>query len=255
MGTYSTINGIKMWHDDMGEGEPLVILHPGGFGSDVMVANAAELAKHFHVYLVDRRGHGRTPDPEGDYTYELMADDMIAFMEQVVGGPARLMGVSDGAVVALTVAHKRPDLVERLICVAGVYHNSGWHDGAIDPMTNPPQMMVDMYAQVSPDGKNHHAVVLKKLDKMHAAGPTLSNEDLHKVTCRSMVMVGDDDEVRLEHAVDFYLGLPNGELAIIPRTSHALLGEKPELCNQIIHDFFTLDENPTFAPLRRQPQK
>ena len=64
-------------------------------------------------------------------------------------------------------------------------------------------------------------------------------------------MVGDDDEVTLEHAVDFYRGLPNGELAVVPGTSHGLLVEKPDLCNRIILDFLTIDPVETFAPIRR----
>ena len=76
-------------------------------------------------------------------------------------------------------------------------------------------------------------------------------DDLGNVPCRTLVMVGDDDEVTLEHAVDFYRGLPNGELAVVPGTSHGLLVEKPDLCNRIIVDFLTIDPVETFAPIRR----
>ncbi len=64
-------------------------------------------------------------------------------------------------------------------------------------------------------------------------------------------MVSDDDEVTLEHTVDFYRALPDGELAVVPGTSHGLLVEKPDLCNKIMIDFLTLDPVPTFAPIRR----
>jgi pimeloyl-ACP methyl ester carboxylesterase len=74
---------------------------------------------------------------------------------------------------------------------------------------------------------------------------------LKAVVCRTLVMVGDDDEVNLEHAVDFFRALPDGELAVIPGTSHGLLVEKPELCNRIVLDFLTLDPVPSLAPIRR----
>jgi pimeloyl-ACP methyl ester carboxylesterase len=64
-------------------------------------------------------------------------------------------------------------------------------------------------------------------------------------------MIGDDDEVTLEHAVEFYRALPNGELAIVPGTSHGLLVEKPSLCNQIMIEFMTSDPIQTLAPIRR----
>ncbi len=66
-----------------------------------------------------------------------------------------------------------------------------------------------------------------------------------------LVMVGDDDEVTLEHAVSFFRGLPTGELAVVPGTSHGLLVEKPALCNQILLDFLTVDPVQTLAPIRR----
>ncbi|HEY4727416.1 MAG TPA: alpha/beta hydrolase, partial [Actinomycetes bacterium] len=82
--------------------------------------------------------------------------------------------------------------------------------------------------------------------------PTLTSEDLGAITCRTLVMLGDDDEVRLEHAIEMYRSLPSGELAVVPGTSHGLLVEKPELCNQIILDFLEHEAVPTLAPIRRR---
>ena len=86
---------------------------------------------------------------------------------------------------------------------------------------------------------------------MHTLGPTLTTHDLGSIGCRTLVMVGDDDKVTLEHAVAFYRALPRGELAVVPGTSHGLLVEKPDLCNKIVIDFMTRDPVPTIAPIRR----
>lgn len=250
-GTYVSLNGIHMWYNEHGNGEPLVMLHPGGTDSRAFEPNLKVLTSHFHVYLPERRGHGHTADADGFYSYELMADDTIHFLEQVVGGQARLIGMSDGAIVALMVAHKRPDLVERLICVAGVFHNEGWASGVIDPIIEPPTYLIESYKELSPDSIEHLPVVIKKLNEMHINGPKLTQNDLKNIACRTLVMAGDDDEVTLEHAIDFYRGLPIGEFAIVPGTSHGLLVEKPDICNQLMVDFMTLDPVPTFAPIRR----
>jgi len=180
-----------------------------------------------------------------------MAEDMIHFLEQVVGGPARILGISDGSVVALLVARIRPDLVQRLICAAGPFHRSGWVASAIEPGQGTPEFLISSYGEVSPDGKEHFKVVEKKLDQMHALGPTLTKEDLKSISCRTLVMVSDDDEVPLEHAIDFYRAVPDAELAVVPGTSHGLLVEKPDLCNKILLDFLTKDPIATFAPIRR----
>jgi pimeloyl-ACP methyl ester carboxylesterase len=181
----------------------------------------------------------------------MMADDTVAFLERVVAAPARLVGYSDGAIVCLLVAVRRPELVDRLVCVAGPFHLDGWLPQAIDPANEPPEYLAQSYGEVSPDGLDHYAVVTAKLARMHQEEPTLSVEDLVGVSCRTLVMMGDDDEVKLEHAVEFYRSLPAGELAIIPGTSHGLMVEKPELCNSIIVDFLTQQPVPNYAPIRR----
>ena len=135
--------------------------------------------------------------------------------------------------------------------MAGVFHLTGWVPEAIDPDVELPEFMAESYGEVSPDGQDHFPVVVAKLAQMHVEEPTLTVDDLGTVRCRTLVMVGDDDEVTLEHAVEFYRGLPNGELAVVPGTSHGLLVEKPDLCNRIILDFLTIDPVETFAPIRR----
>ncbi|MEO8955424.1 MAG: hypothetical protein ABI396_15355 [Ktedonobacteraceae bacterium] len=92
MANYVELNGIRTWYDEQGAGEPLVLPHPGGVGVDsrAFEPNLPMLASHFHVFLPERRGHDHTPDADGPYSYELMAEDTIHFIEQVVGGPARL---------------------------------------------------------------------------------------------------------------------------------------------------------------------
>ena len=112
MGTYVDLGGVNTWYDERGEGEPLVLLHGGLVDSRWFEPNLEPLAEHFHVYLPERRGHGHTPDVEGPITYQLMADDTIAFLERVVARPADLVGHSDGGVVALLIGIQRPDLVK-----------------------------------------------------------------------------------------------------------------------------------------------
>jgi pimeloyl-ACP methyl ester carboxylesterase len=251
MAGYVELGGVRTWYDEHGEGEPLVLLHPGAADARAWAPNLDALAARFHVFTPERRGHGRTPDVEGPISYELMAEDAIAFIENVVGGPARVVGCSAGASLALLVALRRPDLVPRLVVICGVFHRDGWHPDAIDPDADPPDVLADGYAELSPDGPGHFPVVYAKLARMNFEEPTLSASDLSGVTSRTLVMVGDDDEVTLEHAIAMYRGLPDAELAVVPGTSHGLLHEKPALCNAMIVDFLTTDPVPTFAPIRR----
>jgi pimeloyl-ACP methyl ester carboxylesterase len=94
-------------------------------------------------------------------------------------------------------------------------------------------------------------VIAEKILRMATTEPTLNAADLAKVPARTLVMAGDDDMVSAEHTLLLYRGIPDSELAIVPGTSHALIIEKPDLCNRIILDFLTKDPTPTFMPIRR----
>jgi pimeloyl-ACP methyl ester carboxylesterase len=253
MADYVQLDGVRTWYDEHGDGEPLALLHPGGAGVDsrALRPNLGALAARFHVFTPERRGHGRTPDVDGPITFDAMAQDSVAFLETVVGGGAHLVGCSDGAIVALLVALRRPNLIRRLVLVAGVFHHDGWLPGVIDPNVEPPEFLARLYAEVSPDGAEHYPAIVSKLARMHTEDPSLAATDLSGVTSRTLVMVGDDDEVRLEHAIAMYRGLDDAELMVVPGTSHGLLVEKPTLCNTVIVDFLTTDPVPTMAPIRR----
>jgi len=245
------LGAVRTWYAEYGDGDPLVLLHPGGADSRAFEPNIEALASAFHVFTPDRRGHGRTPDVDGPISYGLMAQDTAAFIETVVGGPAHVVGCSDGSVVGLHTALARPDLVRQVVLVAGVFHHDGWLPGAIYLDEESARFLRAYYGEVSPDGVEHFDVVQAKLDVMHEAEPTLTAADLATLTARTLVMVGDDDEVRLEHAVELYRGLPAGELAVVPGTSHGLMVEKSDLVNGLILDFLTKPPTPTLAPVRR----
>jgi pimeloyl-ACP methyl ester carboxylesterase len=236
--SYVQLGEVTTWYAEQGEGEPLVLFHPGGADSRAFeMTNLAGLAERYHTYRFDRRGHGRTADVPGPISYAQMADDAIVFLETVVGRPAYLLGHSDGAPVALLVAAKRPDLVRKLVFASGVYHHEGWLPGVLDLDDETVTFLGDWYGEVSPDGRDHFAEVYAKLDRMHRAEPTLAAGDLAGIDVPTLLMFADDDEVEPAHLHTMHRSLPQAQLAIVPGTGHGLLGDKPDLCNRMIIDF------------------
>src|SRR6266511_128744 len=125
MGTYIEIGGLKTWYDEDGSGEPLMLLHGGLSPNETWGPQMPEFGKQFRVLAPERRGHGHTPDVDGPFSYDDMATDTIAFLEAVVDGPAHLVGWSDGGIIGLIVAMRRPDLVRKLVAISANFDTTG----------------------------------------------------------------------------------------------------------------------------------
>lgn len=251
------LNGVRTWYAEHGAGERLVYLHGGMSDARELDPVLDAYAARFRVFTPERRGHGHTPDVEGPITFPAMAADTIAFLETVVGGPADLVGFSDGATTALHVALERPDLVRRLVLISGQFHYSGLLPNlfgddpvaAVAALADSP--LAHAYAEVSREGAEHFAVLAEKIIRLAQTEPVLKAEQLRGVGARTLVVCGDDDVVALEHTIELYRSLPDSELAIVPGTSHVLIMEKAELVARLVLDFLTLDPVPTIIPIRR----
>lgn len=252
MGSYLDLGSARLWYEERGTGEPLVLLHGGLGDGRVFYNNLAALADRFRVYQVDLRGHGRSPDLPGPLGPTQFADDLVAFLEKAVGTGATLAGYSIGATTALLTAVARPDLVDRLVLISGVFHRDGY---LMPPSTEGgvPPVLAQLYAEVTPHEPDHLEVVLGKLAESARTEPALTSEELGRVHCRTLVMAGDDDLVSHPHTLALYQALPHAELAIVPGTSHNLLLEKPELCTHLVRKFLTTPPVPTMMPIRRRP--
>jgi pimeloyl-ACP methyl ester carboxylesterase len=182
----------------------------------------------------------RTPDVDGPLTYSVMADDTIAYLEQEVDGPAHLVGWSDGAVVALLVAQRRPDLVRRMVLIGQYYNSGGKQPGSTleEDLASPDALgfLRDEYARVSPDGGEHFPVVHAKTLHMILTEPELDLATLRVVAVPTLVLQGDRDEVTLDHSQAVAAALPDARLAVLPGT-HGLPIESPEVVNPLLVQF------------------
>ncbi|MFF3849317.1 alpha/beta fold hydrolase [Streptomyces sp. NPDC002328] len=259
MGDYADLPGVRTWYETEGTGDPLLLLHGGFSPNETWGAQRADLAAAHRVFLPERRAHGHTPDVAGPLSYTDMADDTVAFLERVVGGPAHLVGWSDGGVVALLVAVARPELVRKIVVIGANFRPAPEcfaEPAMLDAMTpGSPDMEFfrEMYVAVTPDGADHWPVVADKVLDMWRTQPTLTPEDLARVRSPTLVMVGDDDMMTLEHTVALYRAIPGARLAVVPGASHLVPLEQPALVNRLILDHLAQDAVETMMPVLRAP--
>jgi len=254
MGEYRNIRDASLWVEDRGEGDPVLLLHGGMSDVDEFEPTLFGLADTFRVVGYDRRGFGRTADT-GDFTLTEMAADAAAVIESLGGGPAHVIGYSAGGMVATSLALEHPDLVRSLTVISSALGAEDWiirpqPPSGDSPDAGYPAVIVDRYAQLSPDGPEHFPVLVRKVSDL-AARDVAPADALATYPGRVLIMSADDDLVTLESQLALYRSLRNGELAVVPGTSHMLMFEKPQVVTDIIRNFLAGAEPVTYFPIHR----
>src|SRR5215212_5366124 len=207
LGEYIDAGGVRTYYEVDGDGEPLVLLHGGLVTIETWVHQRAALGKRYRVYLPERRGHGRTADVRGPASYVQMAADTAAFMQALGVPAAHLVGWSDGGNVALELALSRPEMVRKMVLIGAAAHVDGaaasskeWVE-SVTPESLPP-FIREPYDRLSPDGPEHFPVVVEKHVKLWATEPRHELAELHTITAPTLILIGDDDGVTVEHAAE-----------------------------------------------------
>jgi pimeloyl-ACP methyl ester carboxylesterase len=141
VGEYVELPGVRTWYEVEGHGEPVVLLHGGLCTNEIWGQQRADFAANHRTFLPERRAHGHTPDVEGPLSYHDMAQDTIDFLASVVGGPAHLVGWSDGGIVALLVAIARPELVRKIVVTGANFKPA--------PQIGPAEMLDELTAEAT----------------------------------------------------------------------------------------------------------
>jgi pimeloyl-ACP methyl ester carboxylesterase len=254
-GGYVSVNGLQMYYEIHGSGQPLVLLH-GAFSAigTSFGALLPELAKTRQVVGLELQAHGHTADIDRPLSLEWMADDVAAAIKELGYGTADVFGYSMGAGVALRVAIRHPEVVRKLIIAAVTYTFSGIHPGLMEGLGNmTPEMMYgspwhDEYMKIAPHPEDFAKLFAKKTE-MDRQTKDIPAESIRAIQSPALLIIGDSDLVQPEHAVEMFrllgggvfgdtpAGLPDSQLAILPGTSHVSLASRTELLVPMITAF------------------
>ena len=257
---YVPVNGLKMYYEIHGKGEPVVLLHgsymtiPGNWQEMI-----AALAKTRRVIAVEMQGHGRTADIDRDFSYDSLADDVAAMLDYLKIGKADLIGYSMGGGVAMNAAIRHPGNVRKVVSISAVFRHDGWVQEALDVY---PQFTAEAfkgspieadYKKLSPT-PNEFPTFVKRVISMDLKPYDFGAEKLKATPAPMFFIHGDADGVRLEHIAEMFR-LKGGEimgdmrprgasrLAVLPDTTHLTLMQKIDVIAPLINDF--LDAKPT----------
>ena len=247
------INGMRMYYEVSGKGEPLIVLHGAYMDIESMGSIIPRLAQTHRVYAVDLQGHGRTTDINRPITYQNLADDVAAFMDAVGVAKADVLGYSMGAIAGLQLVIRHPAKVNKLVLASGAYDLRGWQPEFTAMI---PQMTVEMITAMpfakeypkkaaNPQGFPELARKLIALEKE----PMAWEADVKAIKHPVLIITGDADVSTLEHSVAMFrlLGggvmgdmgkpLPAVRLAVLPATSHTAVITQTDLLHAFIEPF------------------
>ena len=248
------VNGMRVYYEVSGSGDPLVVLHGAYMNIPSMGAIIPKLAETHKVYAFEFQGHGRTTDIDRPITYPALADDAAAFMDAVGLQKADVFGYSMGAAAGLQLAIRHPDKVNKLVAASVAYDAQGWQPAFREFI---PQMTVEMFVDMpvfaeayrklaaNPDGFPELVRKLIALEKE----PMAWEAEVKALKTPVLIITGDADVATLEHSVALFRLLGGGgmgdmgqklsasRLAVLPATSHTAVIGQTELLAAVIEPF------------------
>ena len=254
-GKYAEVNGLNLYYEVHGMGEPLVLLH-GGVGALEMFGEVLPmLADHHQVIAVDLQAHGRTADIDRPLSYEAMADDVAALIRKLGLEQADVMGYSLGGSVALRTAIQHPDVVRKLVVVSAAFKQDGWYPEILagEAQMNAqaaeamkPTPLYQLYASLAPRVEDWPVLITKLGDLLRQDYDW--SKEVAAIKAPTLLVFGDADAVRTSHAVAFFdllgggqkdggydgSGMSASRLAILPGMTHYTIFSSPELAATVI---------------------
>jgi pimeloyl-ACP methyl ester carboxylesterase len=247
---YAAVNGLRMYyqvHGERGAGRPLLLLQGGALTIELSFGDVLpELAAGRQVIAAELQGHGRTADIERDLEPGLLAGDVAALLDHLGAGRADVLGFSLGGTVAVQLALDHPDRVGRLIPVSVSFAGDGYHQEISDPAryatsTRMPteedfRQMREAYTGVAPD-PGHFEVFWAKVGQAANGFKGWTPGELGGITAATLLVFGDHDFVRLEHAVQVHGLIPGAQLAVLPGATHVGVLRRADLVVPLVNGF------------------
>ena len=244
-GKHITISNTNIYYEEYGSGMPLLLFH-GGFGSIHDFQQVIpKLSKHYRVIAVDSPGHGRSEQADS-LSFDLMADYYSIMIDQFKLDSVYIIGYSDGGITALLLAEKRPDKVKKIIAsgvnsrMDGITSEVLGYLKLINPTfieTYQKEWLTD-YQSKSPE-KDKWEKYITDMTRMYSKNVLIDEQTLSNIGVNVLLVFGDRDLIKLEHALELYQIITGSRLCVLPNTPHEVFSENPELISNIGIEFLT----------------
>ena len=232
---FAPVNGINMYYEMQGSGEPLLLIHGGGSTMETTFGRIRDsLALHYLVIAMDLQAHGRTEDRNQALSFEQDADDVYELLRFLKFNKAHLFGFSNGGNTAMRLAMRHPECVDKLIIASSFYKRDGLIDNFFAGMEhasleNMPQQLKDAFLKVN---SNHSKLqMMHDKDRDRMLGFTdWTDAELSLIKSPTLIIIGENDIVKHDHAAKMAELIPNATYKIVPGGHGSYIGE---VCSEL----------------------
>lgn len=217
-------DGVELYYEVYGSGEPLLLIHGNGGSSRDFTAQIAHFRKNYQVIAMDSRDQGRSGDSAGKITYEKMTDDQAALLEHLKLDAVNVVGWSDGGMEALLLAIRHPGKVKKLVSMAANLTPQGLHPDALGFIR---EMLKDRNIPARD----------RKVTEMMLTEPQIKLTDIEKITAPALILASDHDMISDGHTLDIFHHIPNAQLQIFANATHMIPFDDPDRFNSIVASF------------------
>lgn len=240
VGKYVKINKAKIYYEEYGKGEPLLIIHSCGADIEAMEYQIDYFKDKYRVIAADSRGQGKSEMKTKRLTYDKIAKDLDKLVKHLELDSINILGWSDGGIIGLKMAMNKKTKIKKIVTM-GV--NLRLDTTAVNSWAI--QQVKEMHAETSKmikkgDTSKDWKKELK-LDELLLNQPEISHDDLRKINMPVLITVGDRDIIKNEHAVEIFNVLPKAQLCIMPGANHGIPRNNAKRFNEIANHFLTTE--------------
>ncbi|MDO9254717.1 MAG: alpha/beta hydrolase [Bacteroidales bacterium] len=233
VGKYLDVNGIKMYYEIYGQGEPLLMIHGNGGSISSFINQIPYFSKKYKVIAVDSRAQGKSEDLQDSLSFEMMADDFSALLDKLKIDSCYVLGWSDGGINGMLLAMRHPEKIKKLAITGANLWPDSAAISAVDYLGG-----LNYYNALGKEPQTPNVVHTRKLVKLDTFEPHITCEQLQQIKCPTLVIGGDHDIILTEHTMLIAKSIPGAYLWILPNSSHSTLIDYKDQFNKTVDDFF-----------------
>lgn len=236
VGKFVELNGAKIYYEEYGKGEPLLLIH-GNNGSIEAMGNQIDYFKtKYRVIIADNRGQGKSELKTDSLTYTQITKDWEGLVNHLKLDSISIVGWSDGGIVALQMGISGKTKIKKMVTMGANLRPDGVNSWAINDVSKTREMIV---SKIKAKDTSENWDLGKQLAGLLLNQPNIPAKDLSKIKAKVLVMAGDKDIIRNEHSVEIFENIPKAQLCIMPGETHFAPASSPELFNAIVNKFLS----------------